>query len=244
MELNILYLYADLMNLYGENGNIRVLTRHLTDQGFTVRVDCRSLGDPLSFDGYAFIYAGSGTESARDAALAHLRPYADALRTAVENGAVLFFTGNAWEMLGASVLSVSGETLPGLSLFPFTVKEDPDRRITGDAVFSCEFLDGPIVGFINKCSEAHGVETPLFSCQMGDGNADGVRTEGLCSGNFYGTHLTGPVLVRNPHLMRHIVEKLGSRFDGWTYRDIAYPYEEKAYAITSSELQKRMEGQK
>ena len=41
MECKLPYLYDDLMNLYGENGNIRVLTRHLQDQGFSVTVDRR-----------------------------------------------------------------------------------------------------------------------------------------------------------------------------------------------------------
>ena len=72
MECKLLYLYDDLMNLYGENGNIRVLTRHLQDQGFSVTVDRRSLSDSLDFSGYALIYLGSGTESARNAALRHL----------------------------------------------------------------------------------------------------------------------------------------------------------------------------
>ena len=134
MECKLLYLYDDLMNLYGENGNIRVLTRHLQDQGFSVTVDRRSLSDSLDFSGYALIYLGSGTESARNAALRHLVPYRDALQKAEQAGTILLFTGNAWEMLGASVTTGSGETIPGLGLFAFTVTESSEKRITGDVI--------------------------------------------------------------------------------------------------------------
>lgn len=246
MECKLLYLYDDLMNLYGENGNIRVLTRHLQDQGFSVTVDRRSLSDSLDFSGYALIYLGSGTESARNAALRHLVPYRDALQEAEQAGTILLFTGNAWEMLGASVTTGSGETIPGLGLFAFTVTESSKKRITGDVIADCAFLPHPFVGFINKCSEAHGVACPLFQCRMGEGNEPGSHAEGLHCGNVYGTHLIGPLLVRNPHFMQYLITQIGTRLLGadWAYRPVSYPYEERAYEITLSELSKRLELQK
>ena len=38
MELNILHLYPDSMNLYGEYANIAILRRHLEAMGVTVTV--------------------------------------------------------------------------------------------------------------------------------------------------------------------------------------------------------------
>lgn len=241
MECKLLFLYDDLMNLYGENGNIRVLARHLHDQGFSVSVDRKTLGDELSFSDYQLIYMGSGTESARNAALAHLYAYQNALQEAVADGTLLLFTGNAWEMLGQSITTGTGENLPGLSLFPFTVQESSEERVTGDVVADCAFLSRPVVGFINKCSEAHGVEPPLFTCRMGAGNGPETHAEGIHCGTVYGTHLTGPLLVRNPHFMQYLVEQIGGRFDGWAPRPVSYPYEERAYEITLSELMRRIE---
>ena len=54
--MKILYLYHDLMNLYGDSGNLRVLERRLTGQGEEVTVDRRTLGDALDFTGYDFLY--------------------------------------------------------------------------------------------------------------------------------------------------------------------------------------------
>ena len=47
MEYKILHLYHDLMNLYGESGNVRALARHLSDQGFQVVVDRKSVSCSL-----------------------------------------------------------------------------------------------------------------------------------------------------------------------------------------------------
>ena len=56
MEYKILHLYHDLMNLYGESGNVRALARHLSDQGFQVVVDRKSVGDEIDFSQYGFVY--------------------------------------------------------------------------------------------------------------------------------------------------------------------------------------------
>lgn len=60
--MKILHLYYDLMNLYGEYGNVVVLVKHLEDQGEEVIVDKKTIGDQIDFTQYDFIYCGSGTE--------------------------------------------------------------------------------------------------------------------------------------------------------------------------------------
>ena len=81
---------------------------------------------------------------------------------------------------------------------------------------------------------------------MGEGNEPGSHAEGLHCGNVYGTHLIGPLLVRNPHFMQYLITQIGTRLFGadWAYRPVSYPYEERAYEITLSELSKRLELQK
>ena len=38
MEINILHLYYDLLNLYGENGNIKALVKYLENQDIDVEI--------------------------------------------------------------------------------------------------------------------------------------------------------------------------------------------------------------
>lgn len=240
--MKLLYLYDDLMNLYGENGNIRVLERHLSDQGFDVVVDRKSVEDSLDFSGYDFIYIGSGTERNQKKALEHLLPYAGQLREAAERGTVALFTGNACEMLGTSITDGYGTVHSGLGLLPFAVTESKDTRYTGDAIAISPDFPDPIVGFINKCSTLDGLEKPLWEMEMGYGNdpEKKERGEGFRYHNFFGTHLIGPVLVKNPAFMKEMVKLIGSTQEGFSYQEKNYGYEEKAYLITVSELKKRL----
>lgn len=62
MEVKILHLYYDIMNLYGEYGNIKILEKHLQDQGCEVTIDRKTIGDEKNLGEYDFVYMGCGTE--------------------------------------------------------------------------------------------------------------------------------------------------------------------------------------
>ena len=57
MNIKLLHLYYDIMNLYGDYGNVVILKKHLEDQGANVILDKKSIGDEFSIDDYDFIYS-------------------------------------------------------------------------------------------------------------------------------------------------------------------------------------------
>ena len=161
MELTILHLYPDCMSLYGEYANVMVLRRHLEVMGASVTVETALFEDAPGFQRADFIYMGAGTERTQKSALMALLPRKEELKAAVDRGAVLLFTGNAMELLGASVTDVTGDAWPGLALAQFTTVET-DKRVPEDVIAHTGLLDGPVVGFMNKCSVTKGVASPLF----------------------------------------------------------------------------------
>lgn len=241
--MKILHLYPDLMNLYGESGNVLVLERHLKDQGLDVALERKTLGDEIDFSQYGFVYMGAGTERNQKMALGHLKQYQEGFLTAVQNGAVMLFTGNAGEVLGKTIHGTDATDYEGLALLPFTVKEDPVDRYTGDAVFSAEWSEHRFVGFVNRCSTSEGIpaENTLFQVRMGRGNTGQEKQEGFRIGNLFATSLTGPVLVKNPHFMEMIVALTGKRaLPEFVLREVPYPAEQKAYQVTLKALEERM----
>ena len=236
MELKLLHLYDDVMNLYGEYANVSVLARCLTDLGCTVSVDTLSLYEKKDISGYDFYYMGSGTERRQKLALSQLGNYRDALAAACEAGRVMLFTGNSFELLGDKITDQDGTEFEGLHIVPFETVEGK-RRIVGDCLASFDGFDEILVGFINKCSRITGVEQPLFQMKMGVGNEADKGAEGIRKNNCFGTHLTGPILVKNPAMLRYIVKLLGVDDP----ERVSYPFMEKGYAITAEELNKRLE---
>ncbi len=241
MELTILHLYPECMSLYGEYANIAVLRRRLEALGAAVKVREITLEEVADFSGADFIYMGAGTERRQKNVLTAGQRYAPALREAAESGAVLLFTGNAMETLGASVTDAAGQVWPGFGLAEFATVET-DRRVPGDVVAVSTLWDAPAVGFMNKCSTTRGIATPLFaSLPLGFGNEAEHGPEGYVSGNVFATHLTGPVLVKNPDFLDLVTRRLFAR-RGWACPEAlpALPHQREAYEVTRRELERRI----
>lgn len=242
MELKLLHLYHNLMNLYGEYGNIKALTRHLEDQGAKVHLTETDTADGVCLADFDFIYIGSGTEKNQKKALNDLMFSRDAFLSAANGGTVMLLTGNAFELLGQSITDAVGKKYSALGFASFTVTEQNKKRLTGDCICVCSFLKKPLVGFINKCSEIKGVEDALFTVKLGLSNTEGQQAEGFHQNNVYGTHLVGPVLVKNPHFMDYIVTLICTRRDeGFQLARAEYKYESRAYDVTLRALTARME---
>ncbi len=234
--MKLLHLYHDLMNLYGDYANVSALCRILSSNGIEYTLDKKTLGDEITFADYDFVYVGSGSEENQKLALSHLAEHTESLKSYIENGGFALFTGNSFEMLGEEINGFLGQ-YKGIGIFSYIVTEQNKTRNTADAVFKADFLEKPLVGFINKCSEINGVEKPLFEVLMGLSNQKDCAAEGVFENNFYGTHLTGPVLVKNPHLLKFLAEKLTKK----ELSDEAFAFEKAGYEITLQKLMERIE---
>ena len=241
MELNIVHLYPDAMSLYGEYANIAVLRRHLQALGAAVTVRAVTCEDKPDFTGADFIYMGAGTERGQKYVLEKLLPHIDGLNAAIKAEAVVLFTGNAMETLGASVTDAAGKVWPALGLADFTTVET-GKRDPGDVIAHTPLLDKPVVGFMNKCSVTRGVTAPLFErLTLGFGNDVEKGAEGYVSGNVLATHLTGPVLVKNPHFTDFLIRRIFEA-KGWELTESlpVLPHEREAYEVTLAELSARV----
>lgn len=237
MELTILHLYPDAMSLYGEYANLLALKERLELAGVTVKVETALFEDTPDFANADFIYMGAGTERTQKAAITALLPHREALKAAIDRGAILLFTGNAMELVGESVTDATGEAWPCLGLAGFTTVES-DKRVPGDVITLPELWDAPAVGFMNKCSVTKGITSPLFpTLSLGFGNEREQGAEGYVSGNLFATHLTGPVLVKNPDFTAFLIRRIFEA-KGWDCPEQLpdLPYEREAYQVTLTEL--------
>lgn len=229
--VKILHLYPNLMNLYGEYGNILVLKKHLEDQGMKVSVDKKDIEDKIDFSKYDFVYMGSGTESSLAIARFNILKYKNDIYNYIRKNKVLLFTGNAMELLGKSI-----NNKEALGLFDFESNET-DKRYTGDVIVRNDDL-GEIVGFINKSTLIKGSEkNKLFDYVFVDKNLKDNTFEGYHINNIYGTHIIGPILVKNPKFIEKIVMLLLP--NNHKYKKLNYKYEELIYSTTLEALKKR-----
>lgn len=234
MVIKILHLYHDLMNLYGEYGNVKILEHHLNDVGVQVEVDKKSIGDEIAINDYDFIYIGCGTEKNQMIALEHLKKYKEEFKKYIDSGKYALLTGNSFEMLGKKI-----DKKDALNILEFNVSRTKDR-VTSDVILTSKYFKNEVVGFINKMSNITNNHNPLFEVDFGIGENEKNDYEGIKYKNIFGTYVSGPVLVRNPEMLRTIMLGICEVKDkSFKCKVNTYQNEEDGYLLVLSELMKR-----
>lgn len=243
MDIKILHFYPDLMSLYGSYANVAVLKRALEALGDSVTVEIVLPGREADLSGTDFLYMGAGTEHAQKAALADFARYGDAVKALAKDGVSMLFAGTAMELLGRTITDSDGKVYDGIGLGDFTSVQGKKRYVE-DVYGHTDLYPDAVVGFMNKCADISGVETPLLTAvDLGYGN-DGPKTpEGFRLKNVLASELTGPILVKNPRLLDRVAEAIHARrgealtgavpHDTWT---------QQGYAITAEQLKLRVKG--
>ena len=240
MELKIVHFYPDLMNLYGSYANVAVLKRYLEELGNTVTVEAVVPGEAADLSGADFLFMGAGTERRQKAALADFVRYAEAVKTLAKDGTSMLFAGTAMELLGKTITAADGTVCEGIGLGSFTSVQGRQRFVE-DVYGTTDLYGQPMVGFMNKCSIIEGVETPLLTAlDMGFGNSGEKTPEGFRFQNVLASELTGPILVKNPRMLEHVVRAIFARRGQALPEELPrWPYAEEGYAITEAQLKLR-----
>lgn len=205
------WLYPDLMNIYGDRGNIVTLTQRARWRGLDVRVLELGKGAARGIEEVDVFFFGGGQD--REQALVYddlLETKAVHLANAVHAGAAILAVCGGYQLLGHYYETADGEHLPGIGLLDVHTRASKERCI-GDVVVEADpslgLSPGTLVGFENHSGRTFLGEglRPLGRVVRGSGNNGADGTEGLAQGNLFGTYLHGSLLPKNPHLADLIV---------------------------------------
>ena len=201
MDLRIAFLYPELMNIYGDRGNILALSQRARWRGIDVSVDKVSLGDEIDPDYYDFFFFGGGQDRQQIPVSADLQGQkGEAIKEAVERGAVILSVCGGYQMLGHYYRPFEGEDLPGIGLFDAHT-DAGDKRYIGNVLIDCNLPGvGTIVAFENHSGKTylHAGCEPLGKSIIGGGNNGEDGTEGAIYKRAYGCYLHGSLLPKNP----------------------------------------------
>lgn len=224
--IHIAYLYFDILNLYGENGNIKALKKEFENQGVKAVIHFLTIDDELKFSDYDLVYMGASTENNQKLVLPHLKKYKKEIKEAIKNKKFFFITGNSIELFGKYILTLEQEKIEALNIFDYYAIQKEKRSID-ECIMKCDFLDKPIIGFQNQCTVMYDNNKPLFDVIKG---INDTNNEGIKHNNFYGTYVLGPVLARNPELLKHLIkEVLLSKNNKFKFKKFDLELNEEAY---------------
>lgn len=202
MHLTIHHLYAEMMNMYGDRGNVISIKKRCEWRGITVDVVDVGRGERIRPTGADIFLFGGGQDREQELLAGDLAATkADDLKALSEDGAVILATCGGYQFLGQYYETPDGEKLEGLGLLDLrTEPRKPDEeRLIGNALI--QLPDGRrAVGFENHGGRTYlgeGAE-PFGRTIAGYGNNGEDGTEGARYLNTIGTYLHGSLLPKNP----------------------------------------------
>lgn len=208
MELNICHLYPDILNLYGDRGNILCMQKRLAWRGIGVTVTGVSIGQALEASAYDLLFVGGGQDFEQEVLLSDLAgAKTGELKSAIEDGLPVLAICGGYQMLGQYYKTWDGaqcDFTGALDLYTIGSKE----RMIGNYMFTCDELNCEIVGFENHSGKTYlgdGVK-PMGKVLAGFGNNGEDGSEGARYKNVFGTYSHGSLLPKNPTLADHILK--------------------------------------
>ncbi len=205
MKITVGHLFPDLLNLYGDSGNIAVLRYRLEARGIEAEVKEYGIEDNIDFANIDILLLGGGGEKEQSLVCARLKEVKDELISYAEGGGVILAVCGGYHILGKAI-EKDGEWTEGVGLLDIITSEGK-RRTIGDAVIESELLGTTVVGFENHSGETViGSYAPFGKVLCGGGN-NGDGTEGVIYKNVIATNLHGPLLPKNPAVADHLIAK-------------------------------------
>lgn len=208
MIIRIAHLYPDMLNLYGDRGNIIALSHRLKARGIEIQTEKITMGKSFNSDDYDILFIGGGQDFEQDVLLDDLTKGKDAeIKKAVQSGSVILAICGGYQMLGKYYKTYDGKMLPYIGAIDFYTEGKEERMIGNYAYKTKEGIE--IVGFENHSGRTYlgnGVE-PLGKIISGFGNNGEDGTEGVRFKNTFGTYSHGPVLPKNPEFTDLLIFK-------------------------------------
>ena len=242
MELKICHLYPDVLNLYGDRGNIICMEKRLSWRGIGVETGGGSIGEKLAASAFDLFFIGGGQDFEQEVLLRDLAgEKTREICAAIEDEKPFLAICGGYQMLGQYYRTWDGVQCDFTGALDLHTIGSKDRMI-GNYAFSCDAIGGEtVVGFENHSGKTYlgsGMQ-PMGKVLAGFGNNGSDGTEGVHYKNVFGTYSHGCLLPKNPKLCDYILRTaLERKYGACELQPLADTLENNAHDYMAARLLK------
>ena len=213
MKLRICHLYGNLMNTYGDNGNLLMLQHRAKKFGYEVETTLISLEEDFNPEEFDIVMFGGGQDYEQTVVAKDLQNKKDTLIEYIEDDGVVVAICGGFQLLGRYYVNASGERLNGISAIDVCTNGQFPNRLIGDVEIFNEEFGETYLGYENHIGRTYLGKNmkPLGKVVKGYGNNEEDHAEGCHYKNVFCSYFHGPILVRNQHLTDRIIQTAAQR---------------------------------
>lgn len=235
MKLNILWMYHDLMDLYGDKGNIQVLKTRCEKRNIECIVDTCTLNEEKDISKYDLFFLGGGADREQNLLYKDLLRRKENIQKALDSHTTFLLICGGYQLFGKYYKDANGNVVEGLGFFPYFTEASLDKkRCVGNIVVQTT-MDGKeltVVGFENHGGMTKNVDRPFGKVIKGYGNTDQGEYEGYLTDTVLATYMHGPLLPKNPEVADLLIKRaLKKNYGDVTLDSLDDTLEEKAREV-------------
>jgi CobQ-like glutamine amidotransferase family enzyme len=202
-QLNILHLYPNELNTYGDHGNALTLKKRIEWHGLEPVIHYHHPGGPLP-EQVDIVIGGGGQDSAQADVQNDILRIGGQLHKLSESKVPMILICGTYQLFGHRFVTHQGEEVKGISIFDLETIGGAKRMI-GNVMVKSEF--GILFGFENHSGQTFlgKKQAPLGKVKRGNGNNGKDKTEGAKTNNVFGTYMHGPFLPNNPQFCDELI---------------------------------------
>ena len=207
LKINIAHLYPELLNIYGDWGNILTIKKRCEWRNIEVNIDSINVNDDIKIADYDFYFLGGGQDKQQVTVSKELQTHRTKLLKAKDDNAVFLGICGGYQLFGHYYRPYDGEKLEGLGLLDIYT-EASGKRFIGNVTAECSMIEpNTLVGFENHSGLTYlgNDAQPLANIIVGKGNNGKDKTEGAKSANVFGSYLHGPLLPKNVRFADYLI---------------------------------------
>lgn len=206
-KLNICHMYPDLLNLYGDRGNVMAFRMRCLWRDIDVDIYQVNIGEKVNFSQMDFIFLGGGSDREQNLMTADLIERSGYLEEAIEGGVSVLAICGGYQLLGKYYKTQTGEVIPGLGILDHYT-EGGEKRLIGNVSVEIDLggVTNRITGFENHSGRTYlGKLEPLGKVLSGHGNNGLDGMEGARYKKLICSYLHGPLLPKNPFITDYLI---------------------------------------
>ena len=205
-KITIGHLYPDLLNLYGDRGNIACLMQRCLWRGIEAETIEFELNDEIDFTKLDIVLLGGGSDREQMIVCRKLKEIQKDFKAYVEDNGVVIAVCGGYQLLGNYYKTDEG-MIEGLELVDLYTEQE-EGRLIDNIVLQSDLVDMPVVGFENHGGRTYiGESKPFGKVLYGSGNDGKSGYEGVVYKNVIGTYLHGPLLPKNPQICDWLIAR-------------------------------------
>lgn len=214
-QINVVQLYINEMNTYGDRGNLLTLSKRLRWHGYEPVVHYYHLHGDLP-DKIDIVLGGGGQDAAQLDIQKDIQTISGRLHKLAEANVPMLMVCGTYQLFGNRFLTHTGDEMKGIGIFDAETIGGA-KRLIGNIAIKTDFA-GPMYGFENHSGRTYlaAGQKSMADVTRGNGNNGEDKHEGARTNNVFGTYMHGPVLPNNPkftdYLIKLAVERDGSVF--------------------------------